>query len=105
MKLIRQIYDERFKFLKRERKLIEKARKIQAKEYERRLEALNGEARRILESQQKSISVEKFDGIIGQLNTSMNSTNDKIAELSKRLYIIMGGLIVIEFLLKYIFKT
>ncbi len=37
------------------------ARKLQAKEYERRLKALNGENKRILAVQSNSVTVEKFE--------------------------------------------
>lgn len=92
---------ERFKGL-------ERALKLQAREYERRLDGLNHEAQRVLESQQKSISVEKFDGVVGQIHSKMDSyhksNDDKVAELSKRVYYITGGIIVLEVLLRYILK-
>lgn len=53
---------------------MDKARQLQAKEYERRLEALNHEADRIKASQEKSISVEKFEGVINQMNERFNQT-------------------------------
>ena len=63
-------------------KSIEKARKLQAKEYQRRLEALNHEAARIQASQDKSISVERFDGFASQLNTRMDQLKNDIQILS-----------------------
>jgi len=47
---------------------MEKALKLQAKEYERRLEDLNGEAGRIKDVQKESIPREVFDRMIDSLN-------------------------------------
>lgn len=60
---------------------LEKALKIQAIEYERRLVALNGEVARIKESQEKSISVERFDGVLNQLNARFDAQQKEINEL------------------------
>lgn len=48
--------------------------KAQAREYERRLEGLNHENERILASQEKSVSVEKFDGEVGKIYQQMENT-------------------------------
>jgi len=69
-----KVVKERFKGL-------EKALDIQAREYERRLIALNGEAARIKESQEKSISVEKFEGMINQLYARFDAQQREINEL------------------------
>jgi predicted phage gp36 major capsid-like protein len=45
----------------------EQARKIQALEYERRLDSLNNEAGRITKAQEMGVSREKFDGAIGEV--------------------------------------
>lgn len=100
---------EHFKELHAEKMAgMQKALELQAREYERRLEGLNHEAARILESQQKSISVEKFDGAVGQVNTRIDSIqksfDEKYAELSKRVYIITGMLVTVEILMKLFFK-
>ena len=62
--------------------LNEKARELQAKEYERRLSDLNGEAGRIKANQEKSISVEKFDGFINQINQKFDQIAKEIKTLS-----------------------
>ena len=62
-----KVVRERFKGM-------ERALKLQAKEYERRLDALNHEADRITASQEKSISVEKFEGVINQINEKFDQT-------------------------------
>lgn len=46
----------------------------QAREYERRLESLNHENARILAAQDKSVSVEKFDGTVSQIFQKMENT-------------------------------
>lgn len=61
-------------------KSYERALKLQAREYERRLEALNHEADRIKASQDKSISVERFDGFVHQFNSKFDQT---VTELRK----------------------
>src|SRR5688572_28419031 len=61
---------------------IDRALKIQAKEYERRLKDLNGEAKRIKTNQEKSISVEKFEGTVNQLNGRMDQLQKDIQVLS-----------------------
>ncbi len=71
-----KVVKERFKGL-------EKALDIQAREYERRLIALNGEAARIKESQEKSISVERFDGVMNQLNARFDAQQKEINELKE----------------------
>jgi len=101
---LRELYDERFESLRRELQLKDQALKLQALEYERRLDGLNHEAARILESQQKSISVEKFDGVISQFHSKFSSTDDKIGELSKRVYYIAGGLVVFEAIFRFFIK-
>jgi len=70
-----KVVKERFKGL-------ERALKLQAKEYKRRLNELNGEASRIKESQDKSISVEKFEGVVNQLNARMDGIVNDIQALS-----------------------
>jgi predicted nucleic acid-binding Zn-ribbon protein len=60
----------------------DKALVIQAKEYKRRLKDLNGEAKRIKENQDKSISVEKFEGTVNQLHGRIDQLQKEIQVLS-----------------------
>jgi chromosome segregation ATPase len=62
------------KYIKREFKHLKVALKLQAKEYKRRLDELNNENARILAAQEKSVSVEKFDGEIGKIYQQMENT-------------------------------
>ena len=55
------------KYFEREFRILSESLLLQAKEYERRLEGLNHEAERIKTAQDKSISVDKFDGTVGQI--------------------------------------
>jgi hypothetical protein len=66
--------DWSLKYTKREFKHLKVALKLQAKEYERRLTDLNHENARILAAQEKSVSVEKFDGAVGQIYEKHDST-------------------------------
>jgi hypothetical protein len=126
IKAIREIYDERFLALYKQLDLKDEQLKLQAKEYERRLEGLNGEAKRILEAQQRSVSADKFEGVTSQFHTSLTllaeqmkrqidaaeskaflaekNLDDKISVLSKQVYIIVGMLIIIELVFKFLIK-
>jgi len=72
---VNKVVRERFRSL-------EMALKIQAKEYARRLKDLNGEGKRIKANQEKSISVEKFEGTVNQLNGRMDNLQKEIQILS-----------------------
>jgi len=49
-------------------------RELQAKEYERRLNGLNHENERIVTAQEKSVSAERFEGIVGQIYQKLDNT-------------------------------
>lgn len=48
--------------------------KAQAREYERRLDELNNENGRVKMAQEKSVSVDKFEGAINQLHLKLDQT-------------------------------
>lgn len=50
----------------------------QAKEYERRLGDLNHENARILAAQDKSVSVDKFEGAVGQIYQKLENTTGEL---------------------------
>lgn len=54
----------------------------QAKEYERRLSDLNHENARILAAQDKSVSVDKFEGAINQVYSKFEETRKDLASLN-----------------------
>lgn len=62
------------KFFEEKIKTRDKDLKKQAKEYERRLGDLNHENARILAAQDKSVSVEKFDGTVSQIYQKLENT-------------------------------
>ncbi len=63
----------------------ERARALQAREYERRLKSLNGENRRILQVQASSVTAEKFDDYkttqATALNLALELVNGRLATL------------------------
>lgn len=69
---------------------VEKAMELQAREYERRLNDLNHENERIKESQAKSISVEKFDGMMSQVSFRIDQNSNSIKGLSDESHKIQG---------------
>lgn len=71
------------------------ALKIQAREYERRLETLNHEAQQLKDMQAKYLPREVYEA-------NYKETNTKIEALQKYIWIGVGGLLVIELVLKYI---
>ena len=75
---LEKVYDERFKALA-------DALKLQAREYERRLESLNHEAARIAESQAASVNAERYASDLNSINEKLVSLkenlNEKYAEL------------------------
>ena len=108
IKHLRELYDERFASIKKQLEMKDEALKIQATEYERRLDGLNHEAARILESQSKSISVDKHEGFSNQVHSKIDQATrtmeDKYSGLSKQVYIITGGIAVYEIIFKYLMK-
>ena len=70
---------------------------LQAKEYERRLEALNGEAHRLKEMQEKYLPRETYA-------VEHQRLTDKMEAVQKLLYIGLGGGLMIELFLKYLIK-
>lgn len=70
--------EEKFKNVDARFDAIDKATILQAREYERRLEALNHENARILQAQEKSVSVEKFDGAQSQISQRIDNTKDDL---------------------------
>ena len=70
---------------------------LQAKEYERRLEALNGEAHRLKEMQEKYLPRETYA-------VEHQRLMDKMEAVQKLLYIGLGGGLMIELFLKYLIK-
>jgi len=70
---------------------------LQAKEYERRLEALNGEAHSLKEMQEKYLPRETYA-------VEHQRLMDKMEAVQKLLYIGLGGGLMIELFLKYLIK-
>lgn len=62
---------------------LERALKLQAREYERRLETLNHEGDRIKENQEKSVSADKFDGAMHNMNGKFDALQKEINELKE----------------------
>jgi len=62
-------FEEKFKAL-------QKALKLQAKEYERRLEDLNGEAGRLKQMKAELTPREVFDNTIAEINKKLDIIND-----------------------------
>jgi hypothetical protein len=103
---------------------VEKARQIQAEEYERRLALLNHEAAQLKDMQAMYVPREVFEGQMKELGMKIDKmidasvknlpreiheqyvkdTNDKIAALSRLVYIGMGILIVVEFVVRFLVK-
>lgn len=75
----------------------EKALELQAKEYDRRLEHLNGEATKLTRMQATYIPREVYEA-------NKKENDDKIAALQRVVYIATGAIIVLEVLMKYILK-
>ena len=71
------------------------ALKLQVSEYERRLELLNNEARQLKDMQATYLPREIHDNFVKDIT-------DKIAVLSRLVYIGLGLVIAIETLLKFI---
>lgn len=67
LKWVKKFFDEKIKT--RDKDLLK-----QAKEYERRLGELNHENARILAAQEKSVSIDKFDGVTGQIYQKLETT-------------------------------
>jgi len=78
------------KFISNDRSLT-----LQAKEYERRLNDLNGEANRIKNMQETFLPREVYTSRYDLLNT-------KIEALEKLVYVGLGLFIAIEFILRFI---
>jgi hypothetical protein len=78
IKTLKELYDERFKM--KDENLV-----LQAREYERRLEALNGEGDRIKEVLKDSVPREVFDRTINSMNdkhaATINEMNGRFAAL------------------------
>lgn len=51
--------------------------KMQAKEYERRLNELNNENGRVKMAQERSVSADKFEGAISQLHSRLDQTTNE----------------------------
>jgi hypothetical protein len=103
---------------------VEKARELQAAEYERRLALLNHEAAQLKDMQAQYVPREVFDNkmseLFGRIDKVLDATtrslpreiheqyvkdtNDKIAALSRLVYIGMGILIVVEFVVRFFIK-
>jgi hypothetical protein len=71
------ILDERLKSM-------DEAKKLQAKEYERRLESLNGEAGRIRDILKESIPREVFDREINSIRTRLAATEAALIKAEGR---------------------
>ena len=103
---------------------VEKARELQAAEYERRLALLNHEAAQLKDMQAMYVPREVFEGTMKELGGKIDKmidsasknlpreiheqfvkdTNDKISALSRLVYIGMGILIVVEFVVRFFVK-
>ena len=69
-------------YVKREFKHLRIALKLQAKEYKRRLDELNHEKERIIEAQDKSVSLEKFEGAISQIYSKIDELRKDMLTLT-----------------------
>jgi len=56
----------------------DRALRLQRKEYKRRLAELNHENQRILQAQDRSVTVDKFEGVANQLNQKIDATKDDL---------------------------
>ena len=103
---------------------VEKARALQAEEYERRLALLNHEAAQLKDMQTMYVPREVFEGEMKALGAKIDKmleasvrnlpreiheqfvedTNEKIAALSRLVYIGMGILIMVEFVVRFFIK-
>jgi hypothetical protein len=103
---------------------VEKARALQAEEYERRLALLNHEAAQLKDMQTMYVPREVFEGTMKELGGKIDKmleasaknlpreiheqfvedTNNKIAALSRLVYIGMGILIMVEFVVRFFIK-
>ena len=78
-------------------KLTERALELQAKEYERRMENLNNENGRILAAQSASVNLDVW-------RVEHKALEQRIEWLRNMVYMAGGGLMVIEFLIRYLGK-
>lgn len=76
---------------------VAQALELQAREYQRRLDALNVEAERLRNVQSSYLPREVFD-------VSHALTEIKIDSLARLVWMCIGGLVVIEVLLRFIVK-
>ena len=75
-------FEEKFKNIELRFDTVEKEKILQAREYERRLNDLNHENARVLAQQDKSVSVEKFEGVVSQIYSKIDDIKKDILPLS-----------------------
>jgi hypothetical protein len=82
------------------------ALKLQAAEYERRLETLNNEAGRIKEVLDKSVTRERFDQYVEDERKAglirEHAVDLHFSRVDKQLALYAGGLVVLSFLLRFV---
>jgi len=75
-------FEEKFKNIELRFDTVEKEKILQAREYERRLNDLNHENARVLAQQDKSVSVEKFEGSIAQIYSKLEDLKKDMIPLA-----------------------